>query len=342
VRLIERDLSRRLPLQVCRTLLVLSALLAIAALLIPGLAAVEESGASQPRRGTVCGNAPAQGGRLYSNRSPLNQPIAAGAQVDPASDEMVQGILDATRQRPLVVAVRWFSVPVFVAGKSTARHNVSLTAPWATEKTLKAVPIPATARPDPSSDGYMAIIDRSTGCEYDYWQASRRPDGSWSASWAGKISTAGSGIFRRHGGRASGFSLLAGLIFPVPLREGRIDHALVLSYPYTRAGPPVPPATSSDGRSTGPNTIPEGARIRLDPSLDLSQLQLRPYELTIARALQTYGAFVGDTGGAVSLFAAHPFGYSRNPYAQLLPSLDYVPLDHIPLDRLQVLKLPTP
>jgi hypothetical protein len=341
VRLIEPG-PRRRTLQGRWTLLVWLALLPIAALLVPGLVAVEESGASQPHRGAVCGNAPVQGGRLYSNTSPLNQPIAAGAQVDPASDEMVQGIRDATRQRPLVVAVRWFTVPVFFAGKSTARHNVSLTAPWTTQETLKAVPIPATARPDPSSDGYMAVIDRSTGCEYDFWQAARRSDGSWSASWAGKISTVGSGIFQRHGGRASGFSLLAGLIFPGSLREGRINHALVLSYPYTRAGPPVPPATSSDGRSTGPNTIPEGARIQLDPSLDLSQLQLRPYELTIARALQTYGAFVGDTGGAVSLFAAHPLAYIGNPYSRLLPNLDYVPLDRLPLDRLRVLKLPSP
>jgi hypothetical protein len=335
-------MSRRRPLQGRRTLLVWPALLAIAALLIAGLVAIEEGGASQPRRGAVRGNAPVQGRRLYSNRSPLNQPIAAGAQVDPGSDEMVQGIVDATRKRPLVVAVRYFTVPVFFAGKSTARHDVSLNAPWAAEKTLKAVPIPARARADPSSDGYMAVIDRSTGSEYDFWQASRRRHGSWSASWAGRISTLGSGIFLRHGARASGFSLLAGLIFPGSLREGRIDHALVLSYPHTRAGPPVPPATSSDGRSTGPNTIPEGARIQLDPSLDLSQLQLRPYELTIARALQTYGAFVGDTGGAVSLFAAQPLAYARNPYSGLLPNLDYVPLDHIPLDRLRVLKLPTP
>jgi hypothetical protein len=322
-------------------MLLMSAVVVLALLHVPGPVAAEGKDAL-PDRHPVCG-ARFSGGRLYGAKSPLNQPIKASAEIDPASDQMVQGIVEATRQRPLVLAARWFSVPVFFAGKSTPRYDVPLTAPWAPRKTLKAVPIPLAARPDPSSDGYLAVVDRSTGCEYDFWRASRRPDGSWSASWAGKVSVTGSGIFPRGAGgaRASGFALLAGLVFPEPLRAGRIDHALVISYPYTRAGPPVPPAMSSDGKSIGPNAIPQGARIQLDPNLDLTQLRLRPYEWTIARALQTYGAFVADTGGAVSLFAAHPFGYSRNPYSGLLPNLDYVPLDRIPLDRLRVLRLPS-
>src|SRR3712207_8502377 len=35
--------------------------------------------------------------------------------------------------------------------------------------------------------------------------------------------------------RASGFGLLAGLVFPEELRRGRIEHALVFAYPYTRS-----------------------------------------------------------------------------------------------------------
>jgi hypothetical protein len=311
----------------------------IAAALLPGSVGASTASMRQQSRTVSCGSGPPSRARLYSKTSPFNRPISSRAQIDPESSAMTQGIVDATRERPLVLSVKAFTVPVFYARKKTRRSFVSLTAPWAARRSIK-IPIPATARPDPSLDGFMSIVDRSTRCEYDLWQASKGADGHWSASWANRISTGGSGIFRHgNGGRASGFAFLAGLIFPESLKGRRIDHALVLSYPDTRAGPPVSPATSSDGKGRGPNTIPLGARIQLDPTLDLSQLQLRPYEQTIARALQVYGAFVAETGGAVSLFAAHPYGYRRNPYAGLLPDVDYVSLDRIPLDRLRVLKM---
>ena len=65
------------------------------------------------------------------------------------------------------------------------------------------------------------------------------------------------------------------------------------------------PATASDGKGSGPGTIPEGAHIQLDPSLDLATLGLNAWQTVIARALQTYGMFVGDTGGTVGLSAVN-------------------------------------
>jgi hypothetical protein len=47
---------------------------------------------------------------------------------------------------------------------------------------------------------------------------------------------------------------------------------------------------------------PEGARIRIKPSIDLSTFDLSPQAMTIARALQEYGAVIGDqSGGPASL-----------------------------------------
>ena len=80
-------------------------------------------------------------------------------------------------------------------------------------------------------------------------------------------------------------------------------------------------------------------RVRLDPTLDLTTLGLTPYELTIARALQVYGMYLGDNGGnaGVTLDAVNPVSYAGQPYEGLLPDATYVALGHIPLDRLQVL-----
>jgi hypothetical protein len=106
--------------------------------------------------------------------------------------------------------------------------------------------------------------------------------------------------------RASGFGSAAGLIFPDELAAGRIDHALTFTMKHTKAGGPVPPATASDGWSTVPGAIPEGARLQLDPALDLDSFRLTAWQKTIARALQQYGMYLTDTGGAVAFQAVHP------------------------------------
>jgi hypothetical protein len=61
------------------------------------------------------------------------------------------------------------------------------------------------------------------------------------------------------------------------------------------------PATWSDGSTAG--GIPEGALIRLDPTLDLSTLNLTRFQLMFAKALQTYGAYNDDNAGSLTVYA---------------------------------------
>jgi hypothetical protein len=205
-------------------------------------------------------------------------------------------------------------------------------------RALEGVPIPAAARPDPAGDAHLAVLDRRTGCEYDFWKA-RKHGSTWSAAWANSLRTSGSGILPRGlSARGSGFALLGGLIWPEELARGRIDHALIFSYPHTSAAGFVAPATESDGRSEQPDAIPEGARLQLDPSLDVDSLMLPPYERTIARALQRYGMYLADTSSNVTLYAVNSQSYLENPYTGLLPAVPYAPLDGIPIDRFRVLE----
>jgi hypothetical protein len=97
------------------------------------------------------------------------------------------------------------------------------------------------------------------------------------------------------------------------LRAGRIEHALALTLPSPRADAFAWPAQRTDG--TGPSdAIPEGARLRLDPDLDLEGLHLPPLTLMIARAAQRHGMIVRDqTGVAVGLYAQDP-GRRKDPY----------------------------
>jgi hypothetical protein len=278
--------------------------------------------------------------RPYSKQSPLSTPIGSQARVDARSTEKMAALAAAIEDSGFVVALRRWTVSVFLADPQTAYRRIPLTADWAPRRMSNPVPIPARARPDPAGDGHMVVVDAPRGCEYDFYEARRSSSGSWSAGWQTRLSIDGRGMVRGSlSARASGFGLLAGLIFPGELRRGRIDHALVFSSPLVLAAPPVPPATETAGGSKDPNALPMGTRVRLSPKLDLSKLGLTRYERTVARALQVYGMFLADTGGTLTLYAVHPESYESDPYRGVFAAGETYPsLGHIPLDQLQVLQ----
>jgi len=275
----------------------------------------------------------------YSPQSPFSTPIPAKARVAAGSDGAVKALADVGKSLGTSLAIRRWTVPVFIAGPTTPIRNVTLTADWAPRRML-AAPIPAWAIPDPGEDGHMVVIDRARGCEYDFFQARRGSDNTWSANWATRLPIAGSGIVSGPSARASGFGLLGGLVLPEELNKGAIRHALVFSYPYTRSHVKVRPATESASGSDRSDALPMGTRLRLDPSLDLSTLQLSSAERAVAQALQVYGMYLGDTGPNITLYAVGAQSFNKNPYPEFPAPAPYVPLDGIPLDRLQVIEPP--
>jgi len=299
---------------------------------------------------------------LYSETNPFSQKIESNPEIDPDSDAMVEGIVSQAAVS-FVIAQKQWTVPVFYADENTPRYDVTLKCGKEWEigvTTLKNVPIPNWAEPsddnhageinpdgcggsdDSTDEGdfAMTVIDTSTRCEYDFWQA-KKTKGKWAASWANSISIDSDGVFEKGlSCRGSGFALLNGLIWPDELKAGRIEHAIAFAYDLTRAGGPVSPATDSDGTSKGSNTMPEGARVQLDPTLDLDSLGLTDYEKTIAKALQEYGMILVDDGGGMAFYVVHPLSAKNNPYEGILPDTDYVSLENIPADKFRVLKLP--
>lgn len=268
--------------------------------------------------------------------SPWVQRLASDAATDPNSAEFVRGLNAETFK----MAMEEWSIPVYYADSSTPRYDVPLTVDWAPVGTLRDVPIPDDARADPMDDAHLTIVDRSTGCVYDFWGASGS-GGGMSARWGNAIPSDGDGVY--DGGmasRASGFSAGAGLVTAEELRRGSIEHALVFAYPDTRSGGPVAPATKSDGRTDSSSALPQGARVRLDPSIDLTTFGLTPAELTIARAIQRYGMILGDTSGAFTIYAENPQSLAGGAFSGLLPRQTSLDMSNIPTEHLQVLDLP--
>jgi hypothetical protein len=93
------------------------------------------------------------------------------------------------------------------------------------------------------------------------------------------------------------------------------------------------PASTTDGDSEAELLIPEGARLQLDPALDVEELGLSPEAEVIARALQIYGAYVCDNAGTLALYAQQ-----NAPEWDGLLTFDL--LRGVPVDRLLVLELP--
>lgn len=287
------------------------------------------------------------GADLYAGSGSVwHQPVPADAPVDPRSAEYVRQLMvgkDKPTEKP-VVSVNGYSIPVYEAAPGTRRYRVTagedfVSGGW----TLPAVPIPEAATPDSRDDGHLVVVDRSAGCVYELWQA--RPEGeNWTASWINAAPADGTGAYPDGlSARGTGLSAAAGLIWPQELAAGRIDHALLFATPWTRRDAVVPPATTSDGR-IGPDiaSLPAGARLRLDPSVDVDALGLTPEQRTIAVALQQYGMILGDTSGGLTLYAAAPQSYLTFPYPAAWANDVWADVSAIPFDRMQVLALPTP
>jgi hypothetical protein len=145
------------------------------------------------------------------------------------------------------------------------------------------------------------------------------------------------------GATATGLSGTGGMVSLADVRSGTIEHAVSLVIPDPAVASRYSwPAQRSDGDNTDPQAIPEGTRLRLDPSVALDGPRLTPVARMIARAAQRYGFLVTDKGPAVAVVAeggtAESEATGRDPWRELLgPTPDYQVLKNFPWNRLQVL-----
>jgi hypothetical protein len=212
---------------------------------------------------------------------------------------------------------------------------------------LSAVPLPATALIPADSDAHVAVWQPATDTVWEMWKT-RKVNGQWQACWGGKLTQASSsqGTFAfPYGPTATGFSLQAGLITLADLASGHIDHAVAVGVDRTKATVFSWPANRTDGKSLDVNAIPEGQRLRLDPTIDLNTITFTPLGRMVAEAMQRYGAIVRDsTLNAVTVYAEHPttrvFASDPDPYLAYFGGKQKSnQLDAIPWARLQALPL---
>jgi hypothetical protein len=293
----------------------------------------------RPKTPAMAGTAPAvmppapATARLFSANSVWNAPLPANAPVDPANGVLVNTLRTTVAQN---MSAGWG--PWIAAAETSPLYTVPATQPtvpvkldagaWAAglQQTFASVPIPADATPAAGPDAHMTVWQPSMDRLWEFFKASKKADG-WHASFGGAMSnvSASPGYFDTGswpglsqpvwGATASSLPVIAGTMMISELRAGVIPHALALNIPWAKPKTYSWPAQRTDGASKDPNAIPEGARFRIDPNVDLSKISMPPMTRMMAVAAQRYGMIVRDqTGHAISFFAENPSQYGSNPY----------------------------
>ncbi|UJR78327.1 hypothetical protein [Sandaracinus amylolyticus] len=286
--------------------------------------------------------------RPFSSTSPWNTRIASNVAIRPDSAQLVEHLRTSTPWPGLGVNVRPWGIPMYRATSSTPLVRVFATLSNEGENRTFYWPVPAGAEADPETDGHLLVVDPASGREYDFFAGRRQADGSWTCALCATADMNGSGVrppkggttpwYESHGSRACGFPLVAGLIRTDEMRAGRIDHALVIAYPGIRQRWFTSPASTghpANGIVSPDRGVPCGGRIQLDPSVNVDALGLTPSARIIARALQEYGAYVGDYSGSISLYAD---GSPEARAAWDSGLLDEASVRSIPLERMRVVE----
>ena len=322
------------------------------------------TGASRP---PALGSGERVSPRFFAAGGLWNAPVARDARLDPRSTPLVEAFSTEIERELATGAGPWinttdYSVPVYRVGRDQPTVRVRLTSGFsapALRSAWRRVPLPAHARPARGSDRALVVWQPHSDRLWEFWRLAHSPRG-WSAAWGGAMRDASSnpgvygpsawpGANRSWGSSASSLSIAGGLITLDDLRQGRINHALAIAIPGPRAGAYASPARRTDGSSRSPDSLPEGAHLRLDPSLDLTTLNLPPLTLAIAEAAQRYGIFVRDKSKVAQFYAQDPSPTGTNPYlgpsgyfegatpSQLLASF---PWEHLQLLAMDLHRLP--
>jgi hypothetical protein len=288
--------------------------------------------------------------------NPWYQQVPADAPIDPVGYGYGQEIADEIVQYYQHASLNDhnYTPSVYVVGPDQPTVPIVMwncqskgpTAIAAFNAMMAAVPVPSDAVIPADSDASIVVWQPSTDTVWETWKT-QFVSGEWQACWGGKLTNASQNIGTYpypYGASASGITQLAGLITPDELAAGHIDHAIALGVVHTRKVVISWPANRTDGGSTLPFAIPEGQRLRLDPTVDLSTYKLTPVGRMVAVALQKYGAFVRESSGSVTVYAQNANTWTAHglpdPYKAIYGSTPhYALLDGIPWDKLQALPL---
>lgn len=255
------------------------------------------------------GNRPPACWKPYAATSPFNRPIPASPRLAADSAAVVGRLRSWGRPQMLLAGHSGTSDdyfhPLYYSRASDPLFTVRcVVATRSCEVEGATVRIPEAARAAAGGDGHLAVIDQTTGWEYDFWQVRSKPagGGTLTVSHGGRTRIDGDGLGSN--ATAAWFGLAAGIIRAPEMEAGTIDHALFAAIKCT-AGFSVYPAQAGttanacdDFGLSNTAAPPLGARLQLAISdAEIDALAVPAWKKPVLRALARYGLIVGDTNG---------------------------------------------
>lgn len=287
--------------------------------------------------------------RAFSRSSYWNTPLPPDAPVDTNSENILAFIKEHSttnfvRLSGATPHGRWGN-PIYWAKRSDPSYKIRNTCAFEPPPEFASVRIPRGARPDPTSDAAMTVYDVAKGHVYAFhWTEYDSSSDTWSACGGAVYYLDSNGLHgklhRSDEPRNDGHRGVPPPAFAVRYDEvqfGEINHVLKIGVTVTKCAHVFPMVRDECG-TMETYAPPEGTRIHIKPSVDLNLLGLSPPELVVARALQKYGAVIGDQGGGpVSLKLENTMAEGRGQLWDGVLASDS--LAAIPLDDYEVVKL---
>jgi hypothetical protein len=251
------------------------------------------------------------GGSIHLPEGYWTTPLPEDAPADPSSDEFIAHIQEHSGTNFIRLAGatsdgKWGN-PIYEAGSGDPAHRIQNSCGYVLPPEFGSVRIPPGARPDPSPDSSMTVYDLDKGVVYGFYRTRyNEATDEWSSCGGAVYYLDSNGLAgsldqsdepRNFGHR--GVPPFTYAVRHDEIENGSIDHILKIAVGVASEDH-VWPMTGSDGGSADEFAPPEGARLRLKPSIDLSELDLTDPQRTIATALQTYGAVIGDQSGSTT------------------------------------------
>ena len=244
-------------------------------------------------------------GRLWSDDSYWYKKIPENALLHPYSAQMANWLVTDQGEYPGIQYKSWTN-PVYNAYEDTPIYAVY----DSDSGKYKYMRVPDGVQPPLEADASVTIIDWYEKKVWDIWRFTIEDDGSYTVGDCYAFPLYGDGLTPEGTWSCGGSSTpsVAYLIRPEEIEAGVINHPLGCALHTPKIHKRVyPPAATSDGRNTDTWAIPEGARIQLDPNLDLDSLGLSRTAKIIAKAMQDYGIVVAESGGSWHIYAEHTF-----------------------------------
>lgn len=258
-------------------------------------------GSQSSASSSVTPTAPGGGGTRLGKYQPFvsgsiwNMPIGASATYsnDASAGEFQNGV-------STINCFNDWTDPVYISTAGSPTRTVYF------NDATKTLQIPSGATPD-AGEGSMLVIEPN-GDFWDIYGASG-PNGSGNYTATGNVvdnpmnvlTGWGDGRAGEQGTTAASITWLGGMIRLYDIQQGAIKHALAASIPTLHVSW-VWPAQSQDGDTSNYSNsyaTHMGYFFAIPPSTNVANLGLTAGGLMLAHALQDYGAYVRDYGGAL-------------------------------------------